>query len=104
MRTGGRGRWTVGGRMTASRRLNSSTRRVTRSSVHRRGRDSGVPSERGPRGLEGGPAAADSRGGPPAGRPPEGRPGGGAAGGGGAVGRSGRGLGGGAEPPRPTLA
>src|SRR5262245_15692361 len=74
MRTGGRGRCTGLGRITASRRLNSSAWRVTRSSVHSRVRISKLRSNRRPRCLKGTPTASNSRAYQPAATPRISRP------------------------------
>src|SRR6185503_5031768 len=71
---GGRGRWTVRGTITASRRLNSSTLRVTRSSVHSRIRMSRLRSNWRPRCLNGTPTASNSRAYQPAATPRMSRP------------------------------
>src|SRR2546430_3456726 len=69
MRMGGRGVWSGRGRITASRRLNSSTRAVTRSPVHSRHRRSRFRSNRRPRCLKGTPTASNSRAYQPAATP-----------------------------------
>src|SRR5712692_5908177 len=74
MRIGGRGRWTVRGRITASRRLNSSAWRVTRSSVQSRVRISRFRSKSRPRCLKGTPTASNSRAYQPAATPRISRP------------------------------
>src|SRR5690242_3792074 len=74
MSTGGRGRCAVRGTITASRRLNSSTLRVTRSSVQRRIRMSRLRSNCRPRCLNGTPTASNSRAYQPAATPSTRRP------------------------------
>src|SRR3990167_3613526 len=74
MRIGGRGRWAGRGTITASRRLNPSTCRLTRSSVQRRVRMSRLRSNRRPRCLNGTPTASNSRAYQPAATPRRSRP------------------------------
>src|SRR5437667_3841391 len=69
MRIGGRGVWSGRGRITASRKLNSSMRVVTRSPVHSRHRRSRFRSNRRPRCPKGTPTASNSRAYQPAATP-----------------------------------